>query len=157
MTVLSPSDLPRRSELGAAAPLAGRPVASLSCPSCHGENGERLSVLHARRKANAPYAVPPQRAHGARRLGLGALLSLVPVLLHSGWWMGGTLLLGSAALSMRPIERRHHAQALSTWSRTCVCMDCGASWQSEDLESVPSSPASQASVHMAPRCPSAQG
>lgn len=99
------------------------------CQSCHSEHCEPLSVLHERSKAAAPYAAPPQRVRGADALGVGSAAMLLASVLHSGWWLGGTAVLGLAALSLRAAERRHHAQALTTWLRSCLCMDCGASWQ----------------------------
>lgn len=91
-------------------------------------------MLHARRKAAAPEAMPPQRSHGAFNLGVSAAICAVPAIVFSPWWLAGTAVLGLASLTSRPIERRHHAQAMKDWSRGCVCLDCGASFQSRDLD-----------------------
>lgn len=107
----------------------------MTCPSCHSENCELLSVLHAHRRAAAPHASPPQPAQGAHRLGLAALILMVPALLHSGWWMAGAAVLGLASVTARATERRHHARALAEWSRSCLCLDCGAGWQRDVLDS----------------------
>ena len=107
----------------------------MTCPSCHSENCELLRVLHAHNRAAAPYASPPQPAQGAHRLGLAALLSLIPAMLHSGWWLAGTAVLGLASFTARSTERRHHAQAMADWSRSCLCLDCGAGWQRDALDS----------------------
>ncbi|WP_167784583.1 hypothetical protein [Ramlibacter rhizophilus] len=62
-----------------------------------------------------------------------ALASVAPAVVLSPWWLAGTAVLGLVSAVMRPIERRHHAQAMDDWARSCVCADCGASWQVEDL------------------------
>lgn len=90
--------------------------------------------MHAKRRAAAPEAMPPKPSHAASTLGVSAVLFAVPAVLFSGWFLAGTAVLGLASLTSRPIERRHHAQAMSDWSRTCVCLDCGASWQGADLD-----------------------
>lgn len=99
-----------------------------TCPSCQGANCERISVMHAKSPAASPHLAPPDVDRGARHLGLASLLMLLPAALHSPWWLSGTALLGLASLAARPIERRHHAQALADWARSCMCLDCGASW-----------------------------
>ncbi|MEJ7929320.1 hypothetical protein WG922_04970 [Ramlibacter sp. AN1015] len=106
----------------------------MTCPSCHGDNCELMSVVHARRRTAAPEAVPPQKPQGAYHLGVSALLCAVPGIVVSGWWLAGTAVLGLASLTSHTVERRHHARALRDWSRTCTCLDCGASWQGSDLE-----------------------
>jgi hypothetical protein len=118
----------------------------MTCPSCASENCELLSVLHARRRAAAPEAVPPTPSKGAYNLGVSAVLCAVPAIVFSPWWLAGTAVLGLASLTSRPIERRHHAQAMIDWSRSCLCLDCGASWQNGDLDvqaSLAGAPASE--------------
>lgn len=78
--------------------------------------------------------MPPKRSQGALNLGVSAALFAVPAAVFSPWWLAGTAVLGLASLTSRPIERRHHAQAMKDWSRGCVCLDCGASFQSRDLD-----------------------
>jgi len=118
-------------------------MSAKACPSCHSENYELLSAVHALQAGAAHaahlahaavHAAPPQASRGAYHLGVWALLSLVPALLHSPWWLALAALLGLAALTAGPIERRHHAEAMRQWSSTCICLDCGASWPLSDLE-----------------------
>ena len=66
---------------------------------------------------------------------MAGLLLLIPALLHSGWWLAGAAVLGLASVTARSTERRHHARALAQWSRSCLCLDCGAGWQRDVLDS----------------------